>query len=161
MQEITEAILEGVPLNNILTMIMETIFTGLNFTRVTFCFINKTRTAIEARFGFGPDMEPIIDRLSIPTGGDRDIFNQALKLNQDMRIENMQSVEAQSLMPKWYIEKYAKKSMLVYPIIVKNIPMGILFIDNINPISMIEEKKLSMARTLRNQIVLAIRNASS
>ena len=161
MQEITEAILEGASLNNILVMIMETIFTGLNFTRVTFCFINKTRTAIEARFGFGPDMEPIIERLSIPTGGDRDIFNQALKLNQDMRIENMQSVEAQALMPKWYVEKYAKKSMLVYPIIVKNIPMGILFIDNINPISMIEEKKLSMARTLRNQIVLAIRNASS
>ncbi|MCW8853544.1 MAG: HDOD domain-containing protein [Gammaproteobacteria bacterium] len=161
MQEITEAILEGAPLNNILVMIMETIFTGLNFTRVTFCFINKTRTAIDARFGFGPDIEAIKDRLSIPTGGDKDIFNQALKLNQDMRIENMQSVEAQSLMPKWYIEKFAKKSMLVFPITVKNIPMGILFIDNINPISMIDEKKLNMARTLRNQIVLAIRNATS
>ena len=161
MQEITDAILEGAPLNSILVMIMETIFTGLNFTRVTFCFINKSRTAIEARFGFGPDLEPIIDRLSIPTGGDRDIFNQALKLNQDMRIEDMQSVDAQGLMPKWYIEKYARKSMLVYPIIVKNIPMGILFIDNINPISMIDEKKLNMARTLRNQIVLAIRNAAN
>ncbi|VAW64279.1 hypothetical protein MNBD_GAMMA10-653, partial [hydrothermal vent metagenome] len=55
-------------------MVMETIYTGFNFHRVMFCFINKGRTSINARFGFGPDVEAIISRFSIPNGGE-DIFN--------------------------------------------------------------------------------------
>ncbi len=48
-EEITDAILEGAPLNDILVMVMETIYTCFNFHRIMFCFINKGRTSIGAR----------------------------------------------------------------------------------------------------------------
>lgn len=158
-QEITDAILEGAPLNNILVMVMETIFSGFNFHRVMFCFINKGRTSINARFGFGPDVEAIINRFSIPNGGD-DVFNLSLKQAKDLIVEDTSSNEAHSLVPKWYREKYAKKSMLVYPIVVKNIPMGLLYIDSIAPVTVADESRLGPVKTLRNQIILAIRQAN-
>jgi len=158
-QEITDAILEGSTLNNILTMVMETVYTGFNFHRVMFCFINKGRTSINARFGFGPDVETIINRFSIPNGGE-DIFNLSLMQAKDLIIEDVLADENHSLLPGWYKKKYAKKSMLVYPIVVKNIPMGLLYIDSIVPISVADEGRFSPVKTLRNQIILAIRQSS-
>jgi len=159
-QEITESILDGTPFNNILTMVMETIYSGFGFTRVMFCFINKSRTAIDARFGFGPDMEAIVSRLSIPLGSDKDIFNHALKEHEDIIIEEVHSDENKDILPAWYLKTYAKKSLLVYPIIIKNIPMGILYVDNDKKISLTNDTTLNMVKTLRNQIVLALRQSS-
>ncbi|MCW9014970.1 MAG: HDOD domain-containing protein [Gammaproteobacteria bacterium] len=159
-QEITDAILEGASLNDILVMVMETIYSGFGFTRVMFCFINKSRTSIIARFGFGRDVEILTQRFSIPLGGEKDIFNQALTQCKDLVIEDVNSTDCKDLIPDWYRDKYAKNSMLVYPIVVKNIPMGILYIDSITPISIGDESRLSMIKTLRNQIVLAIRQST-
>jgi len=157
-QEITDAILEGAPLNDILVMVMETIFTSFNFHRIMFCFINKGRTSISARFGFGPDIEEIKNRFSIPNGGE-DIFNMSLKQAKDLIIEDTSAEEAVNLIPVWYRENYAKKSLLAYPIVVKNIPVGLLYIDSTAPISVADESRLGPVKTLRNQIVLAIRQA--
>jgi len=157
-QEITDAILDGAPLNDILVMVMETVFTSFNFHRVMFCFINKGRTSINARFGFGPNIEEIINRFSLPNGGD-DIFNLSLKQAKDLIIEDTNSDDAVKLIPRWYREKYTKKSLLVYPIIVKNIPVGLLYIDSIAPVSVADEARLGPVKTLRNQIILAIRQA--
>ena len=123
-----------------------------------FCFINKGKTSISARFGFGPNIEEIINRFSIPNGGD-DIFNMSLKHAKDLTIEDTKSKDSEKLLPEWYRKKFAKKSLLVYPIIVKNIPIGLLYIDSIAPVSVADEGKLSPIKTLRNQIVLAIRQA--
>ncbi len=158
-QEITDAILEGASLNDVLVMVMETIFSSFNFTRVMFCFINKSRTSINARFGFGKDVEPLVNRLSIPVGGDSDIFNLALKHQKDMVIEDMGERDNQNMMPDWYRRQYSKKSMLVFPLVVKNIPIGILYIDSILPVSVSDEAQLAMIKTLRNQIILAIRQS--
>lgn len=158
-QEITDAILEGAPLNDILVMVMETIYTSFSFHRVMFCFINKGRTSINARFGFGPDVESIINRFSIPNGGE-DIFNLSLKQAKDLIVEDTSSKEAENLIPRWYKDKYAKKSMLVFPIVVKNIPLGILYIDSIAPFTVADEPRLGPVKTLRNQIVLAIRQSN-
>jgi len=158
MQEITDAILDGAPLNDILVMVMETIFTSFNFHRVMFCFINKGRTSINARFGFGPNIEEIINRFSQPNGGE-DIFNLSLKQAKDLIIEDTSADDAVKLIPRWYREKYTKKSMLVYPIIVKNIPVGLLYIDSITPVGVVDETRLGPIKTLRNQIIMAIRQA--
>ena len=157
-QEITDAILEGAPLNDILIMVMETIYSSFKFHRVMFCFINKGKTSISARFGFGPNIEEIINRFSIPNGGD-DIFNLSLKEAKDLTIEDTKSEDSKTLIPEWYRKKFAKKSLLVYPIIVKNIPIGLVYIDSIAPVSVADESKLGPIKTLRNQIVLAIRQA--
>jgi transcriptional regulator with GAF, ATPase, and Fis domain len=160
-QEITDAIVEGSSINDVLLMVMETIYRSFSFQRVMFCLINKTRTSLNARFGFGKDVEVLIDRLSIPLGGDKDIFNQALKQGSDMLIEDIKARASLDYLPRWYRDDYAKKSMLVYPIIVKNIPMGLLYMDSMIPINRIEDSHYSLIKTLRNQIVLAIRQGSA
>ena len=157
-QEITDAILEGAPLNDVLIMVMETIYTNFNFHRIMFCFINKGRTSINARFGFGPNIEEITSRFSIPNGGS-DIFNMSMKQAKDLIIEDTSADDATNLIPAWYRSKFAKKSLLVYPIVVKNIPIGLIYIDSIAPINVADESRLGPVKTLRNQIILAIRQS--
>lgn len=160
-QEITDAIVEGASINDVLLMVMETIYRSFSFQRVMFCLINKSRTSLNARFGFGKDVEILIQRLSIPLGGDKDIFNQSLKQCRDMIIENVNANSCQDYLPKWYRDDYTKTSMLIYPIVVKNVPMGLLYMDSMMPITSAEESHYSLIKTLRNQIVLAIRQNSS
>jgi transcriptional regulator with GAF, ATPase, and Fis domain len=159
-QEITDAILEGATLNQILVMVMETIYTSFNFTRVMFCLINKSRTSINARFGFGSDVETLTQRLSIPVGG-KDAFSRALNEHKDLIIEDIKTSDAEEYLPKWYRDEFAKKSMIVFPIVVKNIPMGLIYVDSVAPISLHDENRLSTIKTLRNQVVLAIKQSSS
>ncbi|HEX5637272.1 MAG TPA: HDOD domain-containing protein, partial [Gammaproteobacteria bacterium] len=156
-QEITDAIVEGASINDVLLMVMETIYRNYNFQRVMFCLINKSRTSLNARFGFGKDIELLVERLSIPLGGDRDIFNITLKQCRDMIIEDVNSKACQDYLPKWYRDDYAHNSMLIYPIVVKNVPMGLLYMDSITPVSLADDKHYSLIKTLRNQIVLSIR----
>ena len=83
----------------------------------------------------------------------------SLKKSKDLIIEDTSSSEAVNLLPEWYRKKFAKKSLLVYPIVVKNIPVGLLYIDSIAPISVADESRLGPVKTLRNQIILAIRQS--
>lgn len=156
-QEISDAIVEGASINDVLLMVMETIYRSYQFQRVMFCLINKTRTSLNARFGFGKDVEILIERLSIPLGGDKDIFNISLKQCRDMIIEDVNSKACQDYLPRWYCDDYANNSMLIYPIVVKNIPMGLLFMDSITPVTQAEDHRYSLIKTLRNQIILSIR----
>lgn len=159
-QEITDAIVEGASINDVLLMVMETIYRSFSFQRVMFCLINKSRTSLNARFGFGRDVETLIQRLSIPLGGDRDIFNQSLKQCRDMIIEDVNAKSCQDYLPKWYRDEFSRTSMLVYPIVIKNVPMGLLYMDSMLPVSLAEDNRYSLIKTLRNQIVLAIRQSS-
>jgi serine/threonine protein kinase len=160
-QEISDAIIEGASLNDILVMVMETIYRGFSFTRVMFCMVAKNRTSLNARFGFGRDVEILINRFSVPLGGDKDIFNQSLKQGKDIIIEDIQHNRNRDLLPNWYRDEYAKSSMMVYPIIVKNVPMGVIYIDSMIRITPADEARYSLIKTLRNQIVLAIRQSVS
>jgi eukaryotic-like serine/threonine-protein kinase len=160
-QEITDAIVEGASINNVLLMVMETIFRSYSFQRVMFCLINKSRTSLNARFGFGKDIEVLIERLSIPLGGDKDIFNISLKQCRDMIVEDVDAKICHDYLPKWYRDDFAGTSMLVYPIVVKNVPMGLLYMDSITPVTLAEDSRYSLIKTLRNQIVLTIRQGAN
>ncbi|MDQ1363424.1 MAG: hypothetical protein QG652_1285, partial [Pseudomonadota bacterium] len=64
-------------------------------------------------------------------------------------------------LPKWYRDEYARTSMLIYPIVIKNVPMGLLYMDSLTPVSPADDNRYRLIKTLRNQIVLAIRQSSS
>ncbi|VAW71563.1 hypothetical protein MNBD_GAMMA10-2785, partial [hydrothermal vent metagenome] len=59
-------------------------------------------------------------------------FNLSLKQSKDLIIKDVSADKSHRLLPRWYKEKYAKKSMMVYPIVVKNISMGLLYINSIS-----------------------------
>lgn len=156
-QEISDSIIEGASLNDAMIMVIETLYSGFNFTRVMFCMINRKNATVDARFGFGKDIDDLLKTFQIPIRREADIFNMALTKHQDYIIDNIDDPEISDLIPDWYREKMMTKSLVIYPIVINKVAMGFIYADNVTPTNLSQHEQISIIKTLRNQVIFAIR----
>jgi len=65
-QDITNAMVETFKLNEVLRMILETIFRALGFRRVVFCLRDPKQDCLTGRFGLGEGVESLAPLFKIP-----------------------------------------------------------------------------------------------
>ncbi len=160
-QDITNTLTGDYSINQIMQMILETIYRALGGARVVLCLKDKQGTSIRARFGYGEDIEDVIERFSIPLKPQSDVFHVAFKNNVDIRIDNTQDEKIRAKIPDWYHKNVAARSFTIFPIIIKQAPIALIYIDSANAESInITDNQLSLLKTLRNQAILAIRSMS-
>ncbi len=158
-QDITNTLTGDYTINQVFQMILEAIYRALSGSRVVLCLKDKSGSAISARFGYGDNIEQVIDKFSIPLAYQADVFHIAFKNNQDIRIENTQEENIRSRIPDWYHRNIGAKSFTIFPIVIKHSPIALIYIDNAQGnSSSISDAQLSLLKTLRNQAVLAIKN---
>ena len=58
-QDITNTLVSDYQLNDVLRIILETMYRGMGFTRVLLCVRDPKQNSMNARFGFGEDMDRI------------------------------------------------------------------------------------------------------
>ena len=160
-QEISDSIIDGASLNDAMIMVIETLYSGFNFTRVMFCMINRKDATVDARFGFGQDIDELLKTFRVPIRREIDIFNMALTKHQDFVIDNIDAPEIRDMIPGWYREKMHSKSLIIYPIVINKVPMGFIYADNNTPTQLSTHEQISIIKTLRNQIILSIRQNSN
>lgn len=156
-QEISDSIIDGASLNDAMIMVIETLYSGFDFTRVMFCMINRKSATVEARFGFGQDIDELLKTFKVPIRREVDIFNLSLTKQQDYIIDNIDDPEIADKIPSWYRNQMLSKSLIIYPIIINKVPMGFIYGDNTTPTQLSKHEQISIIKTLRNQIVFAIR----
>jgi len=159
-QEISDSIIEGASLNDAMIMVIETLYRGFNFTRVMFCMINRKNASVDARFGFGQDIDELLKTFKIPIQREADVFNMALTKHQDYIIDDIDEPTISGLIPDWYRKQMSTKSMVIYPVVVNKVAMGFIYADNITPTQLSKHEQISIIKTLRNQIIFAIRQNS-
>ncbi|MCK4710655.1 MAG: hypothetical protein KAU21_18720, partial [Gammaproteobacteria bacterium] len=160
-QEISDSILDGASLNEVMVMVIETLYSGFDFTRVIFCMINRKNATVDARFGFGKDIDELLKTFNVPIRREADIFNMALTKQQDYVIDNIDDPEIKDLIPDWYRKKMMTKSLILYPVVINKVPMGFIYADNTKPTQLSKNEQISIIKTLRNQIIFAIRQNSN
>ena len=85
----------------------------------------------------------------------------AFKNNVDIRIENTRDEKRRGKIPDWYHDNIAARSFTIFPIIIKQAPVALIYIDSANATAInITDSQLSLLKTLRNQAILAIKNLS-
>ena len=63
-------------------------------------------------------------------------------------------------LPAWYIRQIAAPSFLLLPLMMKNAPFALIYADQAQPGGInLGEKELALLRTLRNQGVMAFKQA--
>lgn len=159
-QEISDSILEGASLNDAMIMVIETLYSGFDFTHVMFCMINRKNATVDARFGFGQDIDELLKTFKVPIKREVDIFNMALTRQQDYVIDNIDDTEIASMIPKWFRESMSARSLVIYPVVVNKVPMGFIYGDNHSPTHLSHHEQISIIKTLRNQVVFAINQNS-
>ena len=154
--EITNSLLGDIDLNNILTMVLETIYRGMGFNRVLFAIHNAKNKQVLARFGLGKGIDEIIPNFRYNIGDADDIFVATIKKGKEYIVLDVNSNEYKDKIPPWLRKLTMPTTVVLYPIIVKKKCLGLIYADNDDSDIKISMEALGFFKTLRNQASLAI-----
>ncbi len=156
-QEITTALLEeNNDLDDVLTMVTKTIYEGMGFSHVLICIKDPKTNVMTARFGLGQYIDEVIRKFKFTVSDEQDFFNLSLEEGKDIYIENTRDPSVRAGIPDWYKGILMAHTFVLYPIVVKNVGIGILYAGIKNTGDPIDLDQLKYLKTLRNQVVLAI-----
>ena len=158
-QDITNTLTGDYTINQVMQMILETIYRALSGSRVLLGLRDKVSNSIKAKYGYGEDIEALIMNFAIPLAYQADVFHIAFKNNVDIKIDDSKDEKIVDKIPPWYHRKIGSKSFILFPIVIKHSPVAVIYIDSTQNQSIsISDHQLSLLKTLRNQAILAIKN---
>ena len=165
-QDITDTMAsESFRLNEVLRMILETMFRALRFRRIVFCLRDPRTQRLTGRFGLGDGIEPIARcfevSLTASAGSTPDLFSAVCNKGADTLIADSSDARIYSRLPAWYSGHLAAPCFLLLPLTMKGAPFALIYADcaTAGGISL-EERELGLLRTLRNQAVMAFRQSN-
>ena len=159
-QDISNTLVEEFKLNDILRIILETMYRAKGFKRVILCVRDARSNTMQGRFGIGPDALELAKRISFSLVFTPDIFHAALSKNVDILISDTKDPKIVSRIPDWYCNGINAGTFVVFPLCVKSNPVAMIYADAERAGDIvIPEKELSLLRTLRNQAVLAMKQS--
>ena len=159
--DITNSMVESFKLNEVLRMILETMFRALGFRRIVFCLRDPKTETLTGRFGLGDDATDVAARFKVPLKGGTDLFTAVCAKGADTLISDATVPNIAARLPAWYRQGVNAPAFLLLPLTLKGAPFALIYADKAQPGGIdLGEKELSLLRTLRNQAVMAFRQAS-
>jgi len=164
-QDITNSMVaDNFRLNDVLRMILEIMFRALGFRRVVFCLRDPKCDCLTGRFGLGERIEEVVPTFRIPLRSAdpaaADLFAALCLKGADTLIADAGAANIAARLPAWFRQSVNAPAFLLLPLMIKGSPFGLIYADKALPGSIeLGEKELSMLRTLRNQAVMAFRQA--
>lgn len=157
-QDVTNTLVEDFKLNDLLLMVLETIYRGLSFKRALICIRDNKQNVMAARIGLGADVDAIIPKFRFNLAFEPDVFHLAVEKGADIVIEDVHAGSIASKIPAWYRGIVDAQSFILLPVVINKKTVGMFYADMQDANSLkLSEKQLSLLRTLRNQAVLAIK----
>lgn len=158
LQEVTTMILDDtVRLQEIFNVVLETIYRALAFGRVVLALQDMNRTNIVGRIGFGNDIDAFVSTFSFPKRYSSNVFHAALKNGVDLHISDTTDKQIESSIPDWYKKISKAGSFLIFPVVVKKVPIGLIYADHSKPDGVkLNSKQLNLVKALRNQLIMAM-----
>ena len=157
-QDVTNTLVGEYKLNDVLQMVLETIYRGLGFRHTVIFSRDVKQGLMIARFGFGEGVTEMLPNFRFPLAFEPDVFHLALQKGLDIVIEDVSAPNMTGKIPSWFTRNIDSSYFLLLPIVVNKIAVGLIYADMREAKTFqITSKQLSMLRTLRNQAVLAIK----
>jgi HD-like signal output (HDOD) protein len=158
-QDITNTLVGEFELNDVLRIILETMYRGIGFTRVLLFVLDPRQQALRCRFGFGADAEAIVHKgMRVPLADARDLFFAAVGQGADLCIEDIGEEKVRPYVPQWYRSVIRARGIVLLPIVNRKRTVGLIYADADKPETLrFSAEELGLLKTLRNQAVLAMR----
>lgn len=157
-QDITNTLVGDFRLNDVLRIILETMYRGMGFSQVLLCTRDGRNNRLQARFGFGARVESLLKNFAVPLDRPQDVFQLAVAKNVDLFIADTHADNIVGRIPAWYREKINAPTFLLLPLVIGGKAVGLFYADRDAAGELhIEPDQLRLLKTLRNQSILAIR----
>lgn len=157
-QDITNTLVDSYNLNDLLRIILETMYRGMGFDRVMLCTRDLRTNSMPARIGFGDGADKLLKSFVVPLGKSGDVFQVAIDKQADIFLSDIDATNICDRIPGWYRSLIAAKTFILLPLAVDKKVIGMFYADKAQAGSLvIPAQELNLLKTLRNQAVLAIR----
>jgi len=158
LNEVTCMLVGEHSVSEIFNVVLETMYRAVGFHRVVLALLDRKQGCIVGRLGFGEADEGFIKGFRIPSAYSVDVFHNAMKNSVDVYIADTTLEKMQAEIPEWYRRISSAGSFLLLPLVIRNRPIGLIYADHIMPHGFnVDIKRLNLLKSLRNQIVLAVR----
>ncbi|MDP2196766.1 MAG: HDOD domain-containing protein [Rhodocyclaceae bacterium] len=160
-QDISNSLVDDFALNDILHIILETIYRAMGFKRVLLALRDTKSGQMTGRFGLGPEVNELVRQFRFPLSSQvNDVFLLATGRGVDIIINDVDDPKIADKVPKWFRERVPAKTFVLFPLNLKGKPLALIYCDKDKADSIsIPEKELILLKTLRNQALLAIKQA--
>lgn len=156
-QDISNSLVDGFLLDDVLRIALETMYRAMGFGRVLLCLRDGRTNTMNARLGFGDDADAVMKHFRFRMGAPGDVFNLSLAKGADLLISDAKEAKIAASIPDWYRLRVDAPTFMLFPLQLKGVPVALIYVDKPRAGSIApSEKELSLLRTLRNQAVLAI-----
>ena len=160
-QDISNSLVEDFSLNDILRISLETMYRAMGFTRVILCLRDVKTNQMVGRFGFGPDANDVARNFRFSLNFSPDVFHASVSKGLDIFITDVGDPKIVERIPDWYRKGVTAQTFVLFPLLIKSKPVALIYCDKERAGDIvIGEKELSLLKTLRNQALLAIKQAA-
>ncbi|MEW8469519.1 MAG: HDOD domain-containing protein [Candidatus Thiodiazotropha sp.] len=158
LQEVTGMLVGSHSVSEIFNVVLETMYRAIGFQRVILALLDRKRGEMAGRLGFGSSADEFAQSFRFPTAYSVDVFHGAMKNAVDVYIADTTEQKIQADIPDWYKQISSAGSFLLFPLVINNRAVGLIYADHANPHGVeIDKKRLNLLKSLRNQIVLAVK----
>ncbi|MEJ2480801.1 MAG: protein kinase [Acidihalobacter sp.] len=155
--DVTANLLESFDLNALLQVVLETMYRGSGARCVVLFLLGRDGRQLTARLAFGdvPDSLPGM----VLECSERDVLALSLRTCRDIVVHAQPDGERKRYLPEALRPILHDDCFLVLPLVVNDRSVGVFYLD-LPPGGALGEAPLKALKTLRNQAMMAIRNAS-
>ncbi len=159
-QDISNTLVSDFRLNDILRIILETMYRAMGFQRVLLCIRDARSGTMQGRFGLGPEVDELARDFRFSLKFSPDIFHAATARGVDILISDIDDPSIVERIPEWFRRASTAKTFVLFPLTVKGNPVALIYADKPQAGDIvIGDKELQLLRTLRNQALLAIKQS--
>jgi eukaryotic-like serine/threonine-protein kinase len=158
-QDITNTLLEDFRLDDILTMILETMYRGFSFNRVLFSLFSQKDMEIKGKLGLGKDITRVLKEFRFKVTRYPDFFNFAVMQGKDIGVHDSRDVRFQKRIPEWYSKNISAPAFILYPVAVNKKVAGLFYADREESGKVLTGNQVNYMKTLCNQAILAMRQS--
>ena len=160
--DIMDSLVANVGFSDILRIVLEIIYRAMGFDRVVLCLRDPSSNKMIGKFGFGSGAKDLALKLRFSLESAYDVFHDATARGQDVIVSDIDDQANARHVPAWYRDGIAAKGLVLFPLIVKNKAVALIYCDKrcAGEIS-IGKEELTLLKTMRDQAVFAIKQQFS
>jgi HD-like signal output (HDOD) protein len=164
LHEVTSLLVTEFTLDDVLRVILETIYRalGVGHTRAFFLLKDAALPKARFRFGMGQSAADMRTWMEVPLKGTQDLFVLALNQARDLVIKELRATELDPLIPDWYRPTtLERRCAVLLPLVVNQRSVGLFYVDGDEGVAgLLTPTVINNLKVLRSQAVLAIHQST-
>lgn len=156
LDEVSAMVNNHASIDSVIQTVLETMYTALGFNHVVFALASPKLGVMQARLGYGIDIEHVLNHFAFPLKYEHDIFHISLARGTDVFINDVNQGSIKDGLPFWYKNLFNTESFFLFPLTINKRAVGLLYADfDHAQRSEIPEYELNLMKLLREQAAAA------